>query len=417
MRRPSIHVIGAGFAGLSAALRLAETTDAEVVVHEGAAQAGGRRRSFFDEASAMTADGGAELVLTSWRATLALIESVGARAQWREAAPNGVAFIDMSSGERWTTRPGAGALPLWIFDSRRRPPHTRARDFLPAMRLARAPPGALLRDYAPTGGPAAERIWRPFALAALNTDLEYASARLAAAALRDAQFGRARPLAPAHGLSRDFVEPALKALRQRGVALRLNRRLSALGFEGDRVAALEFEHDRIDLAARDAVILATPPQVAEALAPGVSAPRQFNGAITAHFAIAPPSGAPRLLGVLNGGLHWIVSTEGRISVTVKNAAASMDTPREKLAADLWRDVAALTGLSDATPAWRVIRQKRATFAATPEQDALRPPLETPWRNLVLAGAYVQNGGPDTLDGSVRSGAAAAGLARQWIEAV
>jgi uncharacterized protein with NAD-binding domain and iron-sulfur cluster len=94
----------------------------------------------------------------------------------------------------------------------------------------------------------------------------------------------------------------------------------------------------------------------------------------------------------------------------------MDTPREKLAADLWRDIAALTGLSDATPAWRVIRQKRATFAATPEQDALRPGLETAWRNLFLAGAYVQNGAPDTLEGSVRSGTAAAERARQWVEA-
>jgi squalene-associated FAD-dependent desaturase len=417
MRRSTIHVIGAGFAGLSAALRLAEAPGAEIVVHESAAQAGGRRRSFFDEATAMTVDGGAEFVLTSWRSTLALIETIGARAQWRETTRDGIAFVDMSSGQRWTTRPNAGPFPLWIFASHRRPPRTRMRDYWAVLSLLRAPAVALLRDYAPSGGPAAERIWRPFALAALNTNLDRASARLAAAALRETQFGGARPLASAHGLSRDLVEPTLKALRQRGVTLRMGRRLAALAFEDQRVAALEFEHDRIDLAPEDAVILATPPHVAEALAPGLSAPQQFSAAIVVHFAIPPPNNAPRVLGVVNGAFHWVVSAEGRISVTVKDAAALMETPREKLAADLWRDVAALTGLSDATPAWRVIRQKRATFAATPEQDALRPALETAWRNLFLAGSYVQNGAPDSLEGSVRSGAAAAERAQRWLQSV
>ena len=416
MRRPTIHVVGAGFAGLSAALRLAEAPGAEIVVHDGAAQAGGRRRSFYDEATAMTVDGGGEFVLTSWRSTLALIETIGARDQWRDAAQRGIAFVDMSSGERWTTRPNAGALPFWIFNSRRRPPRIRASDYWPALRLQRASPGALLRDYTPGGGPAAERVWGPFALTALNTRLDRASARLAGAALRETWFGTARPLAPVHGLSRDLVEPTLKTLRQRGVTLRLMRRLAALDFDSERVTALEFEHDRIDLAPDDAVILATPPHVTETLAPGVGAPQQFNDAIIAHFAISPPDHAPSLLGVVNGVFHWVVSAEGRISVTVKNAAAFMETPREKLAADLWRDVAGLTGLSDTTPAWRVIRQKRATFAATPEQDALRPTLETRWRNLFLAGSYVQNEAPDTLEGSVRSGVAAADRAGQWVKA-
>ena len=414
MRRPTIHIIGAGFAGLSAAWRLSQAPGLEIVLHEGAAQAGGRRRSIFDEATALTVDGGAEFVLTSWRAALAFIEAIGARGQWREAGSGGIAFVDMASGERWTTRPG-GAAPLWIFDSRRRPPRTRWLDFWPAARLLRAPRGALLRDYAPGAGPAGERLWRPFALAALNTDFDRASARLAGAALRETQFGAGRPLAPIHGLTRDLVEPALKALRRRGVAIRLERRLAALGLASGRVASLEFEHDRIDLEPGDAVILATPPRVAVALTPELSAPTEFNDAITAHFAVSPPAGVPPVLGVVNGAFHWMIAAENRVSITVKNAASLIDAPREKIAADLWRDVAALTGLADATPAWRVIRQRRATFAATPEQDALRPSLETQWRNLFLAGSYVQNGAPDSLEGSMRSGAAAADRARAWLE--
>jgi squalene-associated FAD-dependent desaturase len=416
MKRPTVHVVGAGFSGLSAALRLAATPNADIVVHESAAQAGGRRRSFFDDATAMTVDSGHDLVLSSWRSAVAMIEAIGARAQWREVAPGGIAFADMASGERWTLRPGGGPLPLWIFDARRRAPLTRAKDYWPAARLARAPASALLGDYAPSGGAAAERLWRPFALAALNTDPERASARLAGAALREARFGRAQPLAPVHGLARGFIEPALKALRRRGVAVRFERRLAALDLVAGEVAGLEFAHDRIDLSPGDAVILATPPRVATALAPGLSAPQQFNAAISAHFAVSPPPRAPPILAVVNGAFHWMFCADGRISVAIRDAGAAMETPREKLAADLWRDVAALTGLSDAIPAWRIIRNKRATFAATPPEDALRPPSETPWRNLFLAGAYVQNGLPDMLEGAVRSGAVAAERARKWLEA-
>ncbi len=329
MKRPTVHVIGAGFSGLSAAVHLAATPNADIIVHESAAQAGGRRRSFYDDATAMTIDSGCDLVLSSWRSALAAIEAIGARAQWREVAPGGIAFADMASGERWTLRPNGGPVPWWIFDPRRRAPRTRVKDYWPAARLLlRAPATALLRDYAPSGGPAAERLWRPFALATLNTDLDRASARLAGAALRETLRGGARPLMPVHGLARAFVEPALKTLRRRGVAIRFERRLAALEFQGEHVAGLEFEHDRIDLAPGDAVILATPPQVAAALAPGLSAPQEFNGAISAHFAISPPPGAPPILGIVNGAFHWMFCGEGRISVAIKDAEASMATPRE-----------------------------------------------------------------------------------------
>jgi uncharacterized protein with NAD-binding domain and iron-sulfur cluster len=99
----------------------------------------------------------------------------------------------------------------------------------------------------------------------------------------------------------------------------------------------------------------------------------------------------------------------RLSVTVSDANRLMDSPREQLAADIWREVAALTGLSDDLPSWRIIKERRATFAATPQENARRPPSRTAWRNLLLAGDYVQTGLPATIEGAVRSGHAAARL--------
>jgi uncharacterized protein with NAD-binding domain and iron-sulfur cluster len=59
------------------------------------------------------------------------------------------------------------------------------------------------------------------------------------------------------------------------------------------------------------------------------------------------------------------------------------------------------------PAWRVVKEKRATFAATPAQHARRPSARTPIDNLVLAGDWTATGLPATIEGAIRSGRSAA----------
>ena len=414
MNRPTVHVVGAGVSGLSAAVNLAATAEAQIVVHESATIAGGRRRPLFDEATQTAFDSGADFILSSWVSALALIEAIGARGQWREAAPDGIAFADLATGERWRLRLGRGRLPWRALAPRHRPPGVTLGDFWPAARLARAPAAARLADYAPRFGTAADRLWRPFALAALNADLDRASARLAGAALVASRWGGAKLLAPTRGLARGLVEPALKTLARRGAATRFERKLTGLAFADGRVAALDFLHDRVDLAPGDAVVLATPPQEATALAPGLAAPQDFAAAVDVHFAAPAASDAPPVLGVVNGAIHWLLSAGDEMTAVVRDAGALIDRPRDELAAAAWRDVAALTGQRDAVPAWRVVRRKRAAFAATAEQDALRPGCLTPWSNLFLAGAYVQTGLPDCLEGSARSGAMAAERVRAWL---
>ena len=245
MTRPTVHVVGAGISGLSAAIHLAAVGEANIVVHESAALAGGRRRPLYDEASQTSFDSGADFILSSWRSASALIQTVGADAHWRDAAPKGIVFADLASGERWTQRPGRW--PWWLIDSRRRAPGVGFADYWPAARLVRAPAAARLADYAPRVGPAVERVWRPLALTALGVDPACASARLAGAALEAARWGGARLLAPRQGLARGLVEPALKTLARRGALVRFERRLTRLHWAGDCVAALEFTHDRVDL--------------------------------------------------------------------------------------------------------------------------------------------------------------------------
>ncbi len=102
--------------------------------------------------------------------------------------------------------------------------------------------------------------------------------------------------------------------------------------------------------------------------------------------------------------------EGRISVTVSGADRLLDIEREALARRLWRDVAKVHGLSIAMPDWQIVKERRATFAATPAQDARRPGARTRWSNLFLAGDWTDTGLPATIEGALRSGRRAADLA-------
>src|SRR5580704_12995453 len=95
------------------------------------------------------------------------------------------AFVDLATKERWRLRPNAGRLPWWIFSPLRRVPGTGPLDYLGLLRLLvsgkDAPIGAVMR----CNGLLYERLWRPFFLAALNTEPAEASSHLGAAVVRE----------------------------------------------------------------------------------------------------------------------------------------------------------------------------------------------------------------------------------------
>jgi uncharacterized protein with NAD-binding domain and iron-sulfur cluster len=65
------------------------------------------------------------------------------------------------------------------------------------------------------------------------------------------------------------------------------------------------------------------------------------------------------------------------------------------------------GLPADLPPWQIVKERRATFAATPIEASRRPATQTRYRNLVLAGDWTATGLPATIEGAIRSGYAAA----------
>lgn len=408
-----VHVIGAGLAGLAAATQLA-AHGRRVVVHEAARMAGGRCRSYYDQQLGLTIDNGNHLLLACNHAAMAYLGRIGAKDALAGPEECAFDFIDLARAERWVLRPNAGRIPWWIFSPARRAPSTTAMDYLGGLSLLRAGAEATVADALKTRGVLWERLWKPVLVSALNTPLDVASARLAAAVVREslgAGGDAARPRTPAHGLGPAFIDPALAFLAAHGAEACFSARLRALEFAGERVTGLDFGEEKIALAAEDAVIFAAPAWSALELVPGLSAPTEHCAIFNAHYAVAPPVGMPLLTGVVGGMSEWLFAFPDRLSVTISAADAFIEKAPDDIGERIWREVAGIAGLDAAhIPPMRVVKEKRATFAATPAQDALRPLAQTRWRNLLLAGDWTQTGLSATIEGAIRSGDRAAELA-------
>ena len=404
-------VVGAGLAGLSAAVALTQAGVAVELV-DGAAQAGGRCRSYHDPQLGLVIDNGNHLVLSGNDAVARFRRTVGAHTALAGPDRADFAFADLGSGERWTVRINDGPVPWWVLVPGRRVPGSHAADYLPLARLLARGDGRVDARIAPHG-PVWERLLEPVLLAALNTAPAEASAALAAGVLREtvARGGRAmRPRVAEPTLAAAFIDPAAAWLQARGAQLTLGRRLRALVFDGDRLAALDWGDGRREVGPEEAVVLAVPAWIAAALVPDLIVPDEHRAIVNGHFAHAAPAGAPAMLGLLGGTAEWVFAFPDRISVTVSAAEHLVDRDREELARAFWADIGAALGIDAPLPRWQVVKEKRATFAATPAQNARRPGAATRWRNLFLAGDWTQTGLPATIEGSLRSGETAAGLA-------
>jgi hydroxysqualene dehydroxylase len=408
---PNARVIGAGLAGLSAAVELAGA-GWSVSIDEAAARAGGRCRSYRDPKLDMVIDNGNHLVFSGNRAVGAYLKTIGAADRLTGPDHCVFDFHDLRDGARWRLAPNDGPVPWWLFDAKRRTPGASISDHMALAQLVWAGAGDRVDALLPTKGALWERLAEPVLLAALNVAPAQGSARLAGRVIAEslARGGAAsRPMIATPTLDAAFVDPALEWLAFKRAAPKFGRRLRSMTFAGDRVTALDFG-DGAEPISGESVILAVPPWIAAELVPGLIVPDRHSAILNAHFACPAPKDARRMIALIGGLAEWVFAFDDRISVTISGADAVVDQDRAALAKCIWADVAATLGLTDALPRWQIVKEKRATFAATPEQDALRPGAATRWSNLFLAGDWTQTDLPATIEGALRSGVTAAGLA-------
>jgi hydroxysqualene dehydroxylase len=402
-----VHVIGAGLAGLSAAVALSQAGRTVTVLEAGPA-AGGRCRSYFDRELGLRIDNGNHLLLSGNRAAFAYIDAIGARQTLAMPEEPVFPFIDLGSGEAWTLRPNPGRIPWWILSREHRVPGTRAFDYLALRRLLRAR-GEVTVAASLRHDTLYRRLVEPLAIAALNTPPDAGLAHLLGAVVRETLMrggDACIPVFPREGLSESLIEPAVTWLRAHGSEMLFGRRVASLRVSGSRVTGLDMTDSALPA---EAVVLAVPPSVAADLLPGLAAPAEFQAILNIHFRVDADPGPAGFFGLIGGTAEWVFVKRGHVSVTISAANRIVDQGAETIAAAVWPDVQAALGLKGPMPPWRVVKERRATIAATAAQERLRPGARTELANLALAGDWTATGLPATIEGAIRSGRTAADL--------
>lgn len=384
----TVHVVGAGIAGMVAALALARAGHA-VTLHDAAPVAGGRCGALPDGTDT-------HALLGANQASLRFLDAIGARGGWVEPEADGLPLFDLADG---SLRRVALAPRAWR-DPARRPPGLTAGGFLALAGMAAGitdrPVAAALAKH-----PALLRGFiEPLALATLNTPVAEASSARLGQVLR--RLGAARLLVAGDGLGAGLLAPALAALRNAGVAIRLGARLRALTSAEGRAIALHLAEDTLPVAPGDAVILALPPREAARLITGLRVPDGDAPILTLHFDHAG-AGPVRWLGVIGGSVRSVLLRPGGIGATVDAGADPARAWAEILAAA--RALALPGAWPDAAPPCRAVMEPRAT----PRHVVGVPPMapRLPLRNLALAGDWTWPGLPGSIEAAALSGEAAA----------
>jgi len=398
----TVHVIGAGVAGLAAALALVEAGRA-VALHEAAPGAGGRARSLPDGT-----DNGTHALLGANHRALALLARIGARDGWVEPEPAGLPVLDLRDHRAFCV----ALSPFGWHDPALRPPGLSFGALVALAKLAL--PG---RDRAigpaMAGWPEFHRGFvDPLVIAALNTPSEEASsARLGAVLRRLGGRGATRLFVARDGLGPNLVDPTLATIAARGGSIRHGARLRRIVQQDRRVTALDFGEEAIALGAADAVLLATPPWESQRLLPHLDVPAAYAPIVNLHYAHQTP-GPVRFLGLLDALCQWVLVRPGGVSVTVSAGDAAAREDAATIGPRAWTELRAaalafgLAGDWPATaPPCRVVKERRATPRHLPG-TLLRPP-RLPLANLALAGDWTDPLLPATIEAAVRSGEAAA----------
>ena len=406
-----VHIIGAGMAGLSAAVSLAQS-GIRATLYEAGPAAGGRCRSYFDKALGVRLDNGNHLLLSGNDAVMQYLTTIGARHTLRGPGRAVFPFIDVGSGERWTVAPGPGRIPWWILTGR--VPGTKLSDYLALARLKKAAQGASVQSVL-AGTELYRKLLEPLAISALNTMPEEALASLLWAVVEGSLLrgGRAcEPLIPREGLSESLVDPAIAYLARHGSVLHTATRVSAIRQSEGRITGFTTPAGEIAVGVDEAVILATPPWVSADLLPSLPSPEQFEAIVNLHFRVGEVNATPDLgpagfAGVVGGTAEWVFAKPGILSVTISAANRYADISNETLAERSWADICTLIGSTAPMPQYRAVREKRATFTANAASEARRPLPDVGIAHFAVAGDWTHTLLPSTIEGAIRSGRAAA----------
>ena len=424
--RPVV-IVGGGLSGLAAAVDLG-AAGVPVLLLEQKPAAGGRACSYTDPTTGDIIDNGQHLLIAGYERTFAYLDRTGARhltaTQLRPVLP----FHHPDRGFVEFRLPALPA-PLHLFWGIATTPLLSLPDRIRLLRAGRAlrrfetVSGVTITRWLDTQHQSAEArrcFWEPLAVAIMNEQMDRAPASLFLRTLRTAfldHWSRAALVFPQAGLSTVFVDPACAFIERHGGVVRCGAEVVSLQTDGALVRGVTLKGgERVPCGA---VILAVPPEKMMNLWPvDVPLPRNINAMVPAavspiisiHLWFEHPFMDREVLGLIGRRVHWIFRKQRHISATISAASSLVGMSNEELVNITVEDLRSVFGGAVGLPVHAmVLREKRATFSATPANEECRPGPITAAKNLLLAGDWTDTGLPATIEGAIRSGQTCARL--------
>jgi len=439
-----VVIIGAGVAGLSAAVRLTKR-GARVLVLEARARLGGRATAFPDRETGELVDNGQHVMLGCYTDTFEFLRDVGAEDNVRLQSQLAVTMIDRAGRRTRLTCPAlppplhlvAGILEWEALSWRDRlsvlgmatPLKHARRELLPGATMKAASPGETVAHWLIRNGQTPrlrEMLWDPLALAALNQPPDQAGAPVFARVLAE-MFGsdpRASAIAlPTRPLHLMYAEPARDFIERQGGVVRTGATAQLL-LHGDAVDAVQAGDERwpasrvisaVPWFAVGDLFTDEPPALRDVIdrarrmasSPIVTVNLWFDRAVLDEPFVGLPGRAmqwvfDKRLVFGDDATHLSLVSSGAASILTRSNEELIRTAHDEL----------LDALPDSRAARliraTVVREPRATFSLAPGQPP-RPPAETGVNGLLLAGDWIETGLPATIESAARSGHRAAAL--------
>ena len=400
-----VAVVGGGYAGMAAAVTLAERK-IPVTVFESGPIPGGRARRVLSQGTEL--DNGQHVLVGAYRELFRLMQTVGVADDAVLRVP-----LELRYARKFSFR------ALWLpspFDLLGGLLTARGIPFGERLRAVRfiqgignlkddLPVAELLRRHGQDGA-IGHYLWRPLCVSALNTPVEVASSRAFVAVLRDALLGgpgASDLVIPRVDLSRLFPDPAAEYVRRNGGEVRLRTPIESLS------ALHEFS----------AIVVAVGPHQLKSLLPGVGEHFTYQPIYTCYLQYGERARLPfPMIGLADGLVQWVfdrgrlLGEKGRFACVISAQGDHQQMSQDELAQACHRELSENELVKEA-PAWtRVIAEKRATI--TCEVGLKKPAMES--NGVWLAGDYVDPDYPPTLEAAARSGVrAASALASRLVE--